>query len=74
MHVWRCVTSRNLSQTGRRFCDRLQQRLRRKWLRQIGNASGRQRGHSDSRVVVPRDVDDWQGYSGRLETMPQLNP
>ncbi len=72
--VMRTIATRDLYQTGRRFFDRLEQRPRPKWLRQIGNASGFHRGHADSGVVIRRDVDDRQGNSGRLETMPQLNP
>jgi hypothetical protein len=53
--------------------ERLDQRLRRERLCEIGEASGLKRSHPDGRVVVPSHVDDRHGNASSLEAMPQLD-
>src|SRR6267142_2921480 len=63
-----------LSKPRRCSLDRLDQRLRRERLCEIGEATGFQRSFANGGVVVPSDVDDRQRNSSSLETMPQLDP
>src|SRR6202035_3174298 len=74
MQASRYVTTTDLSQSGRCFLKRLDQRLRRERLCEVGDASGFQRSHAGGRIVVPSDVDDRHGNSSSFETMPQLYP
>ena len=62
-----------LRQPLRRSLERLDERLRREGLCEIGEASRLKRSHLDGRVVVPSDVDDRHGNSSSFETMPQLD-
>ena len=63
-----------LSKFRRCSLDRLDQRLRRERLCEIGEATGFQRRLADGGVVVPGDIDDRHQNSSRLETTPQLDP
>jgi hypothetical protein len=72
MQASRSVTTTNLSQSGRCFLKRLDQRLRRERLCEVGDASGFKRGRADGKTVVPGDVDDRDGNSRSFEAIPQL--
>ena len=63
-----------LSKFRRCSLDRLDQRLRRERLCEIGEATGFQRSFANGGVVVPSDVDDRHQNSSSLETTPQLDP
>src|SRR5712675_3731433 len=63
-----------LSKSRRCSLDRLDQRLRRERLCEIGEATGFQRRLANGGVVVPSDIDDRHRYSSSLETAPQLDP
>jgi hypothetical protein len=49
------------------------QRLRREWLCEIGEATGLKRSHTNGWVVVPGHVDDRHRIPSSFETMPQLD-
>lgn len=59
---------------GRHSFDRLDQRLRSEWLRQIGNASGLDGGSPNGVVVIGRDVDDRQGNARIDQPISHLDP
>jgi hypothetical protein len=54
--------------------ERLDQRLRREWLCEIGEASGLKGSGANGRAVVPSQVDDRHGNASSVEAMPQLDP
>jgi len=62
----------DLCQSGRCFLKRLDQRLRRERLCEVGDASGFKRSCADGRTVVPSDVDERYGNSRSFEVIPQL--
>src|ERR1700733_10931580 len=72
MQASRYVATTDLCQAGRCFLKRLNQRLRRERLCEVGDASGFKRSHADGRVVVPSDVDDRDRTSRSFEVIPQL--
>mgnify|MGYP007073120763 CR=1 FL=1 len=53
--------------------NRLDQGLRPEWLCKVGNATGFDRGHADSGIVIGSDVNHRQGNAGRPETKPQFD-
>lgn len=67
------MTTTDLCQPGRCFLKRLDQRLRRERLCEIGDASGFQRSHPGAKVVIRSYVDDRHGNSSSFEIMPQFN-
>src|ERR1700739_4371755 len=72
MQALRYVTTTDLCQAGRCFLKRLDQRRRRERLCEVGDASGFKRSQAGGRVIVPGDVDERDGNSRSLETIPQL--
>ena len=63
----------DLCEPSRCLLDRLDQRLCRERLCEIGEASGFQRSHPDGRIIVRGDVDNGHGNARRFETMPQVD-
>ena len=68
-HDEKFVTARSLDGLGRCSLERLDQRLRRERLCEIGEASGLKRRHANGCVVVCGNVNNRHGYPSRFETM-----